>query len=207
MSIPSGTKFRGVSPSVDTTNRGSSITNEMRDAYTIEEIIAAAASTPTPEIHLLDIESLFGAIMADPFAAADWKATFTTTFSSLGITINGQFDTNGDFSTEVSNWKAIGIVDDPENISPSSTLASANFTPTDGTILGGIEISNSFISYNFDNMQWTYKYEEDPTATGSDPKYLHDFIFTIDSTQVLGYVVIGADDSVIANNFIINSAS
>jgi hypothetical protein len=86
-------------------------------------------------------------------------------------------------------------------------LGSESFSPTDGTVLNGIEISNSLIQYSLDNFQWTYKYEEDPTATGSDPKYLHDFIFTIDSTQVLGYVVIGADDSVIANNFIINSAS
>jgi len=166
-----------------------------------------STSTPIPEFHLLDIGLLFGAIMADPFAAADWKASFTTVMPVNGATINGVFDTNGDFSTEVSNWKAVGILDQGDGAALTSILASANFTPTDGTILGGIEISNSSIRYNFDNIQWTYKYEEDPTATGSDPKYLHDFRFTIDSTQVLGYVVIGADDSVIANNFIIDSAS
>jgi hypothetical protein len=165
-----------------------------------------STSTPVPEFHLLDLESLFGAIMADPFAAADWKASFTYSFSDSGITLNGQFETNGDFSTEVSNWKIVGIADDPENESPTSTLASANFRPTGGTVLGGVEISNSFINYNFDNIQWTYKYEEDPTATGSDPKYVHDFILTVESMQILGYVVIYADDSEF-HNFIIDSAA
>ena len=86
-------------------------------------------------------------------------------------------------------------------------MGSESFRPTDGTVLDGIEISNSLIQYRLDNSQWTYKYEEDPTATGSDPKYLHDFRLTVDSTQILGYVVINADDSISANNFITDSAS
>jgi hypothetical protein len=38
MPIPAGTKFHGVAPSVDTTNRGSVVANSNRDAYAIEEI-------------------------------------------------------------------------------------------------------------------------------------------------------------------------
>jgi hypothetical protein len=38
MSIPDGTKFHGVAPSVDTSNRGSASLNSKRDAYTIDEI-------------------------------------------------------------------------------------------------------------------------------------------------------------------------
>ena len=38
MAIPSGTKFHGVAPFVDTDNKGSAQANAMRDAYTIEEI-------------------------------------------------------------------------------------------------------------------------------------------------------------------------
>ncbi len=37
MPIPAGTKFHGVSPSVDTTNRGSVNANSNRDAYAIED--------------------------------------------------------------------------------------------------------------------------------------------------------------------------
>jgi len=37
MPIPDGTKFHGVSPSVDTTNRGSIGANRNRDAYAIED--------------------------------------------------------------------------------------------------------------------------------------------------------------------------
>ena len=165
-----------------------------------------STSTPIPEFRAVDVGSLFNAITASPFAAADWKATFTGVIATPGTTINGVYQSNGDFSTEVSNFKGVGIIDDGSG-DLISILGSESFSPTDGTVLNGIEISNSLIQYSLDNFQWTYKYEEDPTATGSDPKYLHDFIFTIDSTQVLGYVVIGADDSVIANNFIINSAS
>ena len=38
MAIPSGTKFHGVSPEVDTKNKGSKQANSMRDAYTLEEL-------------------------------------------------------------------------------------------------------------------------------------------------------------------------
>jgi hypothetical protein len=40
-SIPEGTKFHGVAPFVDTTNKGSATANAMRDAYTIEDIGSA----------------------------------------------------------------------------------------------------------------------------------------------------------------------
>jgi len=165
-----------------------------------------STSTPTPEFRSVDVGSLFNAITASPFAAADWKATFTGVIATPGTTINGVYQSNGDFSTEVSNFKGVGIIDDGSG-DLISILGSESFRPTDGTVLNGIEISNSLIRYNLDNIQWTYKYEENPTATGSSPKYLHDFRLTIDSTQILGYVVIGADDSVIANNFIIDSPS
>jgi len=202
--IPAGTKFHGIKSSVETVNKGSSTANAFRDTYTIEEI--QGSSTPTPEFRSVDVGSLFNAIMADPFNVEDWKASFTTTFSTPETTINGVYQSNGDFSTEVSNFKGVGIIDDGSG-DLISILGSESFRPTDGTVLNGIEISNSLIRYSLDNMQWTYKYEEDPTATGSDPKYLHDFRLTIDSTQILGYVIIGADDSVIANNFIIDSPS
>jgi len=201
--IPAGTKFHGVKASVETINKGSSTTNTLRDTYTIEEI--QGSSTPIPSFHLLDVGLLLDAITADPFSVADWKASFTYSLPTPEATINGVFQSSGDFSTEVSNWKAVGIVGEGSGVE-TSVLASANFRPTEGDILGGIEISNSFIQYAFNNVQWTYKYEEDPTATGSDPKYLHDFILTVESTQILGYVVIGADDSVIANTFITDSA-
>tara|TARA_R110000796_G_scaffold90427_2_gene194300 strand:+ start:2888 stop:3517 length:630 start_codon:yes stop_codon:yes gene_type:complete len=40
MTIPAGTKFHGVDTSQDTINRGSTLANGWRDAYTIEDIIA-----------------------------------------------------------------------------------------------------------------------------------------------------------------------
>ena len=38
MAIPTGTKFRGVAPYVETENKGSEQVNAMRDSYTIEEL-------------------------------------------------------------------------------------------------------------------------------------------------------------------------
>ena len=43
MPIPAGTKFHGVAPSVDTTNRGSDVVNARRDAYTIGDIRQTSA--------------------------------------------------------------------------------------------------------------------------------------------------------------------
>jgi len=40
-SIPAGTKFHGVDTSIETTNKGSYLSNSWRDAYTIEELAAA----------------------------------------------------------------------------------------------------------------------------------------------------------------------
>ena len=199
--IPAGTKFHGIKASIETINKGSSTANALRDTYTIEEI--QGSSTPVPEFTVVDVGLLLDAIMAEPFNVEDWKATFTTTDSTPGVTINGVYQSNGDFSTEVSNWSAVGILDSGEEekyIAPTSILGSANFRPTDGAILDGIEISNAFIVHDYENAQWTYKYEEDPTATGSDPMYLHDFTINLESTQINGYVVIGADDSVIASD-------
>ena len=39
MEIPIGTKFHGVSPDVNTENKGSSQSNSMRDAYTIDDMV------------------------------------------------------------------------------------------------------------------------------------------------------------------------
>ena len=164
-----------------------------------------STSTSTPEFRAVDVGSLFNAIMADPFNVEDWKASFTTTFPTPGTTINGVYQSNGDFSTEVSNFKGVGIIDDGSG-DLISILGSESFRPTGGFLLGGIEISNALIQYRLDNTQWTYRYEEDPTATGSDPKYLHDFRLTVESTQILGYVVINADDSE-SHTFITDSAA
>ena len=161
---------------------------------------SSSSSTPVPVYRGLDIDSLFNAIMSsgpEP-EPENWKASFTFEFPTEGDLVNGQFETNGDFSTEESTFNIVGIAQTPGENNRTTVLSSSNFKPTDGTVLNGIEISSAGNVYDFDNSTWAYKYEEDPTATGSDPMYLHDFTFSVDSTQINGYVVIGADDSIIA---------
>ena len=43
MPIPAGTKFHGVAPSVDATDRGSATVQLLRDAYTIEDVRQTSA--------------------------------------------------------------------------------------------------------------------------------------------------------------------
>ena len=167
----------------------------------LETLLGAGPSTPVPVYRGLDIGSLFDAMMSDPIDPEDWKASFTEAFPAEGAVVNGQFETNGDFLTEESTWNVSGILKDTEDVDRTTVLASSKFKPTSGTTLNGIEISSAGNVYDFNNLKWTYKYEEDPTATGSDPMYMHDFTFSVESTQVNGYVLIGADDSVIASQF------
>ena len=158
-----------------------------------------STSTPIEEYRGLDVDGLLEALMIggdiDP---EDWKASFTIEFPTEDTVINGQFETNGDFLTEESTWNVSGIAKTTGENDRTTVLASSNFSPTDGSTLNGIEISTAGNVYEIDNSTWTYKYEEDPTATGSDPMYLHDFTINLESTQINGYIVIGADDSVIA---------
>ncbi len=48
MPIPAGTKFHGVAPSVDTTDRGSATVQTLRDAYTIEQLCEATMTLMEP---------------------------------------------------------------------------------------------------------------------------------------------------------------
>lgn len=47
MAIPTGTKFHGVAPGVETENKGSSQANAMRDVYTIDELCQSCTESIT----------------------------------------------------------------------------------------------------------------------------------------------------------------
>lgn len=163
-------------------------------------------STTVETSHQLDVESLFAALTADPFDVEDWKASYTVSIPD-GSIFNGIYETGGDFSTETSYANLVGLTLIDDGTYKETLFSAAYFTPdsSDG-VLGALQdTSNVKVGGSF-NGEWTYSYEEDSSATGSDPKYLHDFRITIDSTQILGYVVINADDSE-SHNFIIDSAS
>jgi len=167
----------------------------------LETFLGAGPSTPLPEFRAVDVDGLLEAVMSAAVDPEDWKASYTIAFPADDVVVNGQFETNGDFLTEESTWNLVGIGKTTGKNDRTTVLASSNFKPTGGSTLNGIEISTAGNVYDFDNSTWTYKYEEDPTATGSDPMYLHDFTINLESTQINGYVVIGADDSVIAVQF------
>jgi len=165
-----------------------------------------STSTPIPTSYVVDIPSMLGAITEDPFSVASWTSSYVIEIPGSFVN-NGESEIIGNFTDETSSYNVIGISPNEDYGTKESILANYSVRFTGGALLGSYEQSTSVRLGGFDNIEYTYKYEEDAAATGSDPKYLHDFRLTIDSTQILGYVVIGADDSVIANNFIIDSAS
>ena len=163
-------------------------------------------STTVETRHTLDVDSLFGAILADPFDVEQWKSSYTVSIPD-GSTFNGIYETNGDFSTETSYANLVGLTPSDDETHKETIYSAAYFTPdsSEGGLGALWDTSNVKLGGTF-NAEWTYSYEEDASATGSNPKYLHDFRLIVDSLQILGYVVINADDSE-SHNFIIDSAS
>jgi len=178
------------------------ITETVNDTWI--EAIARHQITIT-EIPLANIGLVFDAVLADPFVVADWKASFISIVSGLNLEFKGISETNGDFSTENSYNVMNGVSDSPFGFGKETINMNYHYLPTGGALLGALQQSYNISVGGIDILNVTYKYEEDSTATGANPKHLHDFRITVDSTQVLRYVVINADDSEF-HNFIINSA-
>lgn len=154
----------------------------------------------------LDVFALFGAVLEDPFDIEIWKASYTISEVD-GSVLNGVYETSGNFSTETSYDNLVGITPSDDGTHKQTIYSAAYFTPDSSEgVLGALWDTSNVKSGGTFNAEWTYSYEEDASAAGSDPKYIHDFRLTIDSTQILGYVVINADDSE-SHNFIIDSAS
>lgn len=203
--IPAGTKFHGVAASVDTRDKKSASRNALHEAFSIEDINDTLLKQTVQTSRTLDVFALFDAVFEDPFDVESWKASFTISEID-GSVLNGVYETSGDFSTETSYANLVGITPSETIPLKETVFQSAFFLPTGGEVLGGSVASNNLkIGAPEFNIEWTYTYEEDSSATGSDPKHLHDFRITFDSTQILGYVVINADDSEF-HNFIIDSA-
>jgi len=144
--------------------------------------------------HSVDIESLLAAISADPFDVELWKASFSVSFYD-GTVLSGIYETVGDFSTEVSYSGIIGLSPSDDETYKELLITSALFKPTGGEQLGGIQMSHNIKIGGFQNIEITYRYEENPDATGSDGKYLHSFKIIIETNTILGYVEIYADDT------------
>jgi hypothetical protein len=204
--IPAGTKFHGVAASVDTRDKKSASRNALHEAFSIEDINNTLLKPTVQTSRTLDVFALFNAVLEDPFDIESWKASFTISEVD-GSVLNGVYETSGDFSTETSYANLVGIIPSDDETHKETIYSSAYFTPdsSEGTLAALWETSNVKSGGTF-NAEWTYSYEEDASATGSDPKYLHDFRLIVDSLQILGYVVINADDSE-SHNFIIDSAA
>lgn len=154
----------------------------------------------------LDVFALFDAVLEDPFDVESWKASFTISEVD-GSVLNGVYETSGDFSTETSYANLVGITPSDDGTHRETIYSAAYFTPDSSEgVLSALWDTSSVKSGGTFNAEWTYSYEEDASATGSNPKYLHDFRLIVDSLQILGYVVINADDSE-SHNFIIDSPS
>lgn len=158
-----------------------------------------------PTLYIVDILSLFVDITSPTFSVASWTSSYIIEIPGSFIN-NGESEIIGNFTDEPSSYNVIGIRPNDDYGIKESVLTNYSIRFTGGTLLGSYEQSTSIRLGGFDNIEYTYKYEEDLAATGTDPKHLHDFRITVDSTQILGYVIINADDSEF-HNFIIDSAA
>jgi len=164
-----------------------------------------STSTPIPTSYVVDIMSMFGAITEDPFSVDNWTSSYVIEIPGSFVN-NGVSKIIGNFTDEPSSYNVIGITPNEYNGTMECVQWNYSIRFTGGALLGSYEQSASVRVGGFDNIECTYKYEEDAAATGSNPKHIHDFRITIDSTQILGYVIINADDSEF-HNFIIDSAA
>jgi hypothetical protein len=154
--------------------------------------------------YLLDVISVFGNITSPTFSVGDWTSSYILEFP-VEFVNNGISDVSGNFTDEPSSFNVIGISVNEDHGTKESSLVNYSVRFTGGSLLDSYEQSTSVRLGGFDNIEYTYKYEENGAATGTDPKHIHDFRINIDSTQILGYVLINADDSE-SHNFIIDSA-
>ena len=164
-----------------------------------------STSTPIPTSYVVDIMSMFDAITESPFSVASWTSSYIMEIPGSFVN-NGESEIIGNFTDEPSSYNVIGISPNEDYGTKETALVNYSVRFTGGALLGSYEQSTSVRLGGFDNIEYTYKYEEDAAATGSNPKHIHDFRITVDSTQILGYVIINADDSEF-HNFIIDSAS
>ena len=124
MSIPAGTKFHGVAPSVDTVDRGSALIDTLREAYTIDDI---ASYTYTGVTATLEPEFIT--------ASPGGSSTITTTKNIIDITWSGG---GGDYTLNLPSAAAIPyrflrIVND----STVTANERVNVTATGGDTIDG----------------------------------------------------------------------
>jgi len=153
--------------------------------------------------YLLDVMSIFGAITSS-FSSDAWTASYIVEQPGEYV-VNGQFEAEGNFTDEPSTFNVMGITDNFDTGLNQILIANYSVRFTEGTLLGAFEQSTSLRLGAFENIEYTYKYEYDAGAAGIDPQHIHDFRIIVDSTNILGYVVIGADGSD-SHSFIIDSA-
>jgi len=155
-----------------------------------------------PKSYLFDVMSVFSSIVGS-FSSDDWTSSHIIELPGE-FENYGQYETQGNFTDEPSSNNIIGISNNEDNGTKEVVFANYSVRFSGGTILGSFEESSSARVGGFNNIEYTYKYEFDSNASGSNPQHIHDFRIIADSTIILGYVVINADGSDF-NNFIIDS--
>ena len=90
MAIPTGTTFHGVDSSVNTTNKGSALTNSKRKAYNIEELKQSPIKSPTGQNLILDSSTSIVEVEGDASGNLDGKIQLNCSQNSHGQKIASQ---------------------------------------------------------------------------------------------------------------------
>jgi len=123
MPIPAGTKFHGVAPSVDTTDRGSATVQTLRDAYTIEDIRGGGTS----DVYTLNASADGDNVDLNLDAASGIDSTVQLTAGS-GIGISESGGNNVTIENTLNNVGGVAVLE-PEfmTVGPggSSTITTS----------------------------------------------------------------------------------
>ena len=90
MAIPAGTKFHGVSSTVNTEDKGSDFTNARRNVYNIEEIKQSPITSPTGQNLKLDASTTIVEVEGDSLGGLDGKIQLNCSQNSHGQKISSQ---------------------------------------------------------------------------------------------------------------------
>ena len=90
MAVPTRTPIHGVDSSVNTTNKGSALTNSRRKAYNIEELKQSPITSPTGQNLKLDASTAIVEVEGDASGNLDGKIQLNCSQNSHGQKISSQ---------------------------------------------------------------------------------------------------------------------
>jgi len=174
MPIPSGTKFHGVAPSVDTEDKGSARSSADREAYTIEDFVTATIGVSPLGWGRYDDDQY---TVASPFVIEEVDG-FIVLPNNAATTVLGP---GGYAFYDSDTQKVLGLNENDTyilTIAFNASSPNANQTHLDWKLVGSGDISRvaGTVSY--------HKGNDEPQAENVVAQYYTDAVFVADGVEI-----------------------